>query len=129
MGATATAVAPRAETLDADARVALAKRVHTRIKWAEVLAHGLGGLDLFLLLFLVLPAPHGVEPGEHVWPNLVGLVVYMPLTMVIGELLSRRWSAAYSAWIREGRDPDAQERRVVLQTPSHCLRINGAFWL
>src|SRR5688572_18027553 len=114
MGATATAVVPRggAEVLDADARAALARRVHHRIKWAEVLAHGLGGLDLFLLLFLVLPAPHGVDPGDHVWPNVVGLVVYMPLTMIMGELLSRRWSAAYSDWIREGRDPDAEERRV-----------------
>jgi adenylate cyclase len=49
--------------------------------------------------------------------------------MIMGEYLSRRWSAAYSSWIREGRDPDAEERRVVLSTPSHCLRINGAFWL
>jgi adenylate cyclase len=129
MGATATALAPRAAELDAGGRAALAKRVHTRIKWAEVLAHGLGGLDLFLLLFLVLPAPHGVDPGDHLWPNLVAFVVYLPLTMVTGELLSRRWSAAYSDWIREGRDPNAEERRVVLQTPSHCLRINAAFWL
>ena len=129
MGATATALAPRAADLDADGRAALAQRVHTRIKWAEVLAHGLGAIDLFALLFFVLPAPHGADPSDHVWPNLVGLVVYLPLTMVIGELISRRWSAAYSDWIREGRDPNAEERRVILSTPTQCLRVNGAFWL
>ena len=130
MGATATAVAPRAvDAADASERQALAKRVHRRIKWAMVLAHGLGAIDLFALLFWVLPAPHGVEPGEHLWPNLVGMVVYLPLTLVLGEMLSRRWSAAYSDWIGEGRDPDAEERRVILQTPTHCLRLNGAFWL
>jgi adenylate cyclase len=128
---TATAIAGRmgADDLDADGRVALAKRVHQQIKWSEVLAHGIGAIDLFALLFFVLPAPHGVDPSDHVWPNLVGMVVYLPLTMVIGELLSRRWSAAYAGWIREGRDPNAEERRVILQAPSQCLRINAAFWL
>ena len=129
MGATATAVAPRVGTEDdAGARAVLARRVHRRIKWAMVLAHGLGAIDLFALLFWVLPAPHGVDPAEHVVPNLVGLVVYLPLTLVLGEFLSRRWSAAYSDWIKEGRDPDSAERRVILHTPSHCLRLNAAFW-
>ncbi len=85
MGATATAVAPRAAELDADGRAALAQRVHTRIKWSEVLAHGIGAIDLFALLFFVLPAPHGADPADHVWPNLVGLLVYLPITMVIGS--------------------------------------------
>ena len=131
MGASATAVAGRssADELDVDGRVALAKHVHHRIKVAMVLAHGLGAADLFALLFFVLPAPHGADPADHIVPNLVGFVVYTPLTLVLGTLLARRWSAYYSDWIREGREPNAEERRVVLQTPTHCLRLNGAFWL
>jgi adenylate cyclase len=115
--------------MDADGRGALARRVHKQIKWAMVLAHGLGAVDLFALMFFVLPAPHGADPADHVVPNLVGMLVYLPLTLVIGELLSRRWSAAHSDWIREGRDPDSRERGIVLATPSHCLRLNAAFWL
>lgn len=128
---TATAVAGRvsADHIDADERVALARRVHRRIKIAMVLAHGLGAVDLFALLFFVLPAPHGADPADHLVPNLVGFAVYMPLTLVLGSLLARRWSAFYSDWVREGRDPNAEERRVVLNTPSHCLRLNGAFWM
>ena len=130
MGLPATAVA-RGVTAEEDptGREALARRVHVRVKVTMVLAHGLGALALFALLFFVLPAPHGVDPYDHVVPNLVGLVVYLPITLVMGTFLARSWSAHYSAWIRERRDPNADERRVILSTPLHCLRMNGAFWL
>jgi adenylate cyclase len=130
MGASVSAVQPRyADGDDVTGRAALAKRVHVRIKVSMVLAHGLGAIDLFALLFFVLPAPHGADPGDHLIPNLVGLAVYMPTTLVLGSYLARRWSAYHSDWIREGRDPDAEERRVILGTPAHCLRLNATFWL
>jgi adenylate cyclase len=109
-------------------RLELARRVDRRVKVAMYLSHGLGAIDLFLLMFFVLPLPEGVEASENVWQNVVGFAVYLPLSLIAGNRFARRISPARSAWVAEQRDPSPDERAVVLGMPLHCLRLNAGFW-
>jgi adenylate cyclase len=90
-------------------------------------ANGLGGLVLFLLLAYLVPfAPAG--PDRQVPLNAAIGAVYLPLTLAIGNLWSRRLSAPIQAWLLAGRPPTDEERRLVLSTPSRFVVVSGVFW-
>jgi adenylate cyclase len=111
-----------------DAR-AVAAHVERRVSRSMLIAHVVGAFDMFALLFFVLPMPAGVEPRDNLAANLIGFAIYLPVALLVGHHFGVRQSAARSAWMREGREPNDEERARVLATPLHCARQSAALWV
>ena len=110
-------------------RTQLAEHVERCIGGAMITAHLLGALDVFALLFFVLPMPNGVDPADNLTANLFGIAIYLPLGLWVGHYFGSRMSAAQSSWLREGRAPTAAERETVLSAPLHCAQMSAGIWL
>jgi adenylate cyclase len=115
----------RAPALEADG-VRLADRTTRRMTLSALLANTVGAIDVFLLLFFVLPSP----PGEvDMARNLVVAAVFVPLTFVVGTIWAGRLVRPASGWLREGRRPSEEEREATLRLPLVCSMIDGTFWV
>ena len=118
-------LAERQRVLDAEG-ASLAHRTMRRTSFAAMAANGLGALDVFLLLWFVLPSPPGHI--DHV-QNLVAIAVFVPLSFVAGEIWGRRLIEPAIGWLKEGRPPTDREREGTLRIPLACASIDGTFWL
>ncbi len=103
--------------------------VARRVTVALVVAHGLGALDVFVLLWWVLP-----QPAHHDWAgalvaNLVAFAVLVPLGMVLGPVLGRRRAAPWRRWLRSERPPTPAAQLAVLREPWRCTTMNATFWI
>lgn len=108
----------------------VATRVERRITAALILAHLLGAVDVFVLLFFVLPTPDGRDPSEYgLHHDLIAAAVYLPLSMWLGTHFGRRMSPARAGWVREDRTPTPDERSRLLATPLRCVKVDGGLWL
>src|SRR3954463_2200510 len=107
----------------------LARRTSRRIALAEALAGGGGAVDVFVLLWLVLPHPpiHADE-GTLVAVNAAVLAVVLLVEFYLGNLVGRRFFDAAPEWLREGRPATRAERSAVLRQPPVCAHINAACW-
>ncbi|MDQ3742632.1 MAG: HAMP domain-containing protein, partial [Actinomycetota bacterium] len=83
-------------------------------------------MDVFLLLFYVLPHPPG-EPDTL--RNLVAAGVFVSLAFVVGTLWGNRLVRPMVAWLVEGRTPSEREREGTLRLPLVCAAIDGSFWV
>jgi adenylate cyclase len=118
-------LAERQAALDAEG-AALAERTMRRTSLAAIAANSLGALDVFLLLFFVLPSP----PGEmDTVKNLVTAAVYVPVSFLIGAVWGDRLVRPALAWLREGRPPTEREREGTLRLPLVCAAVDGTFWV
>ena len=105
---------------------ALADRTMRRTTLAAVIANTTGAIDVFLLLFFVLPSP----PGEpDVWRNVAALAVFCPLSFVVGTIWGNHLVRPTVAWLREGRRPTDAEREGTLRLPLFCALVDGTFWV
>lgn len=107
----------------------LGATVARRVTVALIVAHGLGALDVFVLLWWVLP-----QPAHHDWAgalvaNLVAFAVLVPLGMVLGPVLGRRRAAPWRHWLRSERPPSPAEQLAVLREPWRCTTMNATFWI
>ncbi|HEX8084158.1 MAG TPA: adenylate/guanylate cyclase domain-containing protein [Solirubrobacteraceae bacterium] len=117
----------RAPALDAEG-AALARRTSRRTTTAAMIANGIGVIDVFLLLFLVLPSPPA-PPGEpELARNLVAGVAFVVLSFVVGKLWGDRLVRPMVAWLVEGRVPSEREREGTLRLPLVCASIDASFW-
>ena len=92
------------------------RRTVNRLTWAAVVANGLGGLALFLLLGFLLPfAPDG--PDRQLALNAIVGAIYLPLALAVGVWFARRRGAAVGRWLEADRAPTDAERRLVLAQP------------
>jgi adenylate cyclase len=103
------------------------RRTITRLTWAAVVANGLGGLALFLLLgFLVPFAPSG--PDRELALNAAVAAIYLPASLVIGTWWARRRSATVERWLAADRAPTDEERALVLSQPFRFVAISAVCW-
>ena len=128
MGVTATAPARLRIAGSPHERAELAERVNRRIGVAMKLAHVAGALDVFVLLMFVLPMPRGASIEHDLTANLIGLAIYLPLSLILGNHFGNKLSAAHSEWVRDGREPNAEERAAVLNAPLHCAWMSAGLW-
>ena len=131
-GTTAVPLVARRESAELDrAGVKLCNRVSRRILIAEGIAGTLGALDVFVLLWFVLPAPDptGVSETTVFVANVIALAVYMPVGFVIGSLLGRRAFAPVRRWLTSAREPTDRERRLALRQPLLCAFIDAGGWV
>jgi adenylate cyclase len=91
-----------------------------------MVANALGALDVFVLLWFVLPSP----PGDvDLAANVVAAVVYVPLSFIVGDIWGRRLVEPAVAWLKEGRVPSTAERENTLRLPLYCALIDATFWV
>jgi adenylate cyclase len=114
------------QPLDRAGRIALADRTLRRSAIAAMIANAVGALDVFLLLFLVLPEPAG---DIDTWSNVVAAVVFIPVSFVVGWIWSERLVRPQVAWLLEDRAPTPAERKGTLRLPMLCAAVDGTFWL
>jgi adenylate cyclase len=125
----ATTTAPLAADAARDGE-RLARRANLRIGLAEMLAGGLGAVDVFLLLWLVLPKPsYDADEGTLLAVNAAAFVIYLALAGIAGLVWGTRSFAAATAWLREERPPTEDERSAVLRQPLVCAGLDGLGWV
>jgi len=82
-----------------------------RLTRVAVIANGVGGLLVFLLLSFLIPfAPEGAQ--EDIPLNAAVGAVYLAVTLVLGSRFGMRASAPVQRWLESGRPPTAEERRI-----------------
>jgi adenylate cyclase len=130
MGASATTAGVLGRAAAEPDRRALLRRIDKHTTLSQSLAHALGALDVFLLLFFVLPAPECCQDiGDHATRNLIAGAIFLPLSMIIG-IGSGKWlSPTRSAWAIEGRAPTPDEQAWVLKAPNYCFKVDVGLWL
>jgi adenylate cyclase len=98
-----------------------------RLTRAAVVANGLGGLLVFLLLSFLIPfAPTGAR--DDIPFNAAVGGAYLVVALVIGSRWGMRASAPVERWLASGRPPTPEERRVALGQPFRFAAISGVFW-
>jgi adenylate cyclase len=108
----------------------LARRTNLRVGLAEMLAGGLGAVDVFLLLWLVLPKPHhDADQDTLLAVNAAAFVVFLVIAGIVGTVWGTRAFSAATAWLREDRPPTEAERSAVLRQPLVCAGLDGLGWV
>src|SRR5829696_5210369 len=115
---------------DAAGGSALAQRVLKRIGMACVVASTLGAVDVFLLLWLVLPPPR--EAAAH-FPeaeiaNAVAFAIFLPLTLAIGWAWGTRLARPWRRFLDEGREATEEERIATLRYPLRSAKMGALLW-
>ena len=129
MGATATTAGRVGSASAGTDRRALLRAVDRRVTRSQWTAHLFGIFDVIALLFFVLPGPiEDARFHSHMTPNLVGIAVYLPLSMLIGTVLARRMSPTHMGWVVEDREPTPQERAAALRAPIYCFKLDAGLW-
>jgi len=107
----------------------LAARVRRRINIAHTVAGFVGAVDVFVLLWWVLPAPAGIEGNDELLlRNVVTFAVFLPLASIAGIHLGRKVAASSERWLAEGRAPTSEEQAETLREPLACAWIDAALW-
>ena len=107
----------------------LARRTGLRIALAEMLANGLGAIDVFLLLWLVLPMPEpDGDESTLLAVNASVCAAYLLVSGVVGNVWGKRTFDRVTAWLREGRQPTEAERETVLRQPLVCTGACALGW-
>ena len=112
-----------------DALIAVSRRVQRRLTIALLLAHGLGALDVFLLLWWVLPFPEGAPVGEVLTANVVAFALYTPLGAFVGWWTGTRIGRETRAAFRATGTLTPEQRRAILRSPLRCTAVDGGLWL
>jgi adenylate cyclase len=114
------------QPLDAPARAALADKTLRRAAIAAMVANLIGAIDVFVLLWFVLPNPAG---EVELTRNLVAAAVFVPVSFVLGWIWGERLIRPMVAWLLEDREPTPREREDTLRLPLMCAAVDGALWL
>ncbi len=98
-----------------------------RLTRVAVIANGVGGLLVFLLLSFLIPfAPEGAQ--DDIPLNAAVGAVYLTVALVLGSRFGLRASAPVQRWLASGRPPTAEERRIALGQAFRFAAISGFFW-
>jgi adenylate cyclase len=107
----------------------LARRTGLRVAAAEMLANGLGAIDVFLLLAFVLPTPaYDADESTLLTVNAAVCVAYLLASAVVGNVWGKRTFDGITAWLREGRPPTGEERAAILRQPVFCTSLCALGW-
>jgi adenylate cyclase len=117
------------DALDEASSDALARTVRTRLDLAAALSSGVGALVVFLFLGFLVPPLAGPESTERLLVlNAVVLVVYMAAGGPFATWWGRRRFAPIARWLRAGRPPTEDERRLVLRHALEGVFLIGSLW-
>jgi adenylate cyclase len=108
----------------------LADRILKRVAFAHIAAVALGAIDIFLLLWLVLPEPDLGSATQRVvlTSNAIAVSVLTPIGLVVGTWVGYRIARPIQRFIRDNRAPTEEERIVALRHPLRSAGIDAAGW-
>jgi adenylate cyclase len=107
----------------------LARRTNLRVALADMLASGLGAVDVFLLLWWVLPKPpHDADSETLLAVNAAAFLVFLLLAGIAGTVWGNRSYSAATGWLHDGRAPTEAERSAVLRQPAVCAGLDALGW-
>lgn len=107
----------------------LGTRVRRRIALAQLLAGLVGALDVFCLLWFVLPAPDYATSRTVLFVvNAGALLIFLAAVAALSSWKALRWYRRATAWLREDRPPNADERAGVLCHPRRLAGLDGVGW-
>ena len=109
----------------------LARTISRRVAVASLAAGFIGAVDVFLLLWFVLPDPgHAPETKSMLFAvNAGAFVVFMTAGAVINKRWGARWFRPVRQWVVEERAPTGKERNATLAIPLRCSIINATAWV
>ena len=105
----------------------IARRAGLLTAPAVVTAHVTGAIVVYVLAAFVVPGPE-IEDDEVLLVNLVAAGVYVVAATVVGTIWGVRALRPVLNWLREERDPDERERRIILRAPLRLLIVSAALW-
>jgi adenylate cyclase len=107
----------------------LARTVRNRLDLAAALSSSVGALVVFLFLGFLVPRVDGPESTEEsLLLNAIVLVVYMAVAAPLASWAGRRRFAPIKRWLRAGRPPTEDERRLVLHHAEEGVALIGSLW-
>jgi hypothetical protein len=109
----------------------LAHRIVRRVAIAHVIANAMGAIDVFLLLWFVLPSPdHGAVTHVEIFAtNALAFGIFVPITFVTGTVWGYRSARPLRRFLLEDRPPAEEERIGVLRHPLRCALVGAALWI
>jgi adenylate cyclase len=109
----------------------MSARVLRRVAGAHVAAGALGTIDVFLLLWFVLPPPEHLRADEPtiLLVNAVAVAILLPLAMVTGTVWGYRIARPMQRFDAEGRPPTEEERLATVRQPIRGAGIDAILWL
>lgn len=88
----------------------------------------LGGTACVFAFLALLSAPDVTDPSQVRLVNGIAAVVYMSLGMVVGTMWGKKRLAPLRAFLREDREPTAEDRRLVLRAPLRLAQVHLVLW-
>ena len=108
----------------------LARVIERRVAVAQLVAGFLGAVDVFLLLWFVLPTPEVDAPKSTLLLiNVSAFVVFMTGSAIVGWRWGGKRFAPVRAWVTAERAPTAQERNATLAIPLRCTLLDATAWV
>jgi adenylate cyclase len=108
----------------------LAAAVAARLKWAGVLANGIGSLIVFFFAGFLIPG--SIERDEAARIGLLNgtlATIYLVLTLKLGVgRMRRRLYAPLERWLREERPATEEEQALALRYPLNVAATTMFFW-
>ncbi|MGE2717547.1 adenylate/guanylate cyclase domain-containing protein [Mycolicibacterium litorale] len=107
----------------------LADTVLKRWMWGAAVANGVGGGAVFAFLTFAAPILLTAAQAHRLQlRSAVAMVVFFGVVVPILVRMRQRWFRSITGWLREGRAPTEQERRVTLQAPGNGVRVAAGVW-
>jgi adenylate cyclase len=95
---------------------------------AVVAANIAGALVVFVLAGYVVPTPEFPDDDAARTWNLVAASIYLTAACAVGVLWGFRSTRPIRTLLREDREPNERERRMILRAPLRLLFVNAALW-
>src|SRR3954454_4387566 len=109
---------------------AIFRRTRVLLVVAVVVANAVGAGVVFVFSAWVAPHPTVSASTKHViLANFALLAVFLPLALLVGTLWGTRRLRGARAWLEEERDPDEEERGVIVRAPARITMVVAVLWL
>jgi adenylate cyclase len=107
---------------------AVARRTQFLLLLAIGLANMAGAIVVFVFAVWVVPSPDVEDETKPIIVNLVALGIYLVVALFIGFTWGLKRFESVRTWLREDREPTAEEKRLVLRAPVRAGLIASVLW-
>ena len=106
----------------------LARALRHRMTLAAITANGLGALDVFLLLAVLVPASDSADTGPSTTANAIFAAAFLVVSFPVAIQWSYRRALPIQSWLKSGAVAGDVERAAVLRQPLDFALVSGVFW-
>jgi adenylate cyclase len=88
-----------------------------------------GAVVVYVLLTLVVPVPVVRDEARAEVGNLIVAGIYVPFAVLVGAWRGSRLIRSANLWLRERREPTADEQRYLLKVPGRMFWLEARLWV